>query len=137
MSEREKFDDDGVARGKIATSPEITVDREQVQQRAVNPLQRAAEQVEPLKEDPAADARYSRLLGRLSKRLGLGDEFAAEAEGWGGDLFPLLREVLRNRPTIFRLAVGAIIGTPAVIGGFRLAFKMFRKEEKENVTSNS
>lgn len=131
MSDREKFDDDASTKGKIATSPEITVDREQVDKRADSPLKRVVERVEPLRDDPEADARYSRMMGRVAHRLGLGDDFAKEAEGWGGDLFPLLREMLRNKPTIFRLAVGAVIGAPAIIGGLKLLFTFVKKEEKD------
>lgn len=141
MSERKKFDDEGSAKGKIATSPDVTVQKPVQAQPSKDgkkpvpsPLATSMQPVQLVPDDSEADARYARMMGRLAKRVGgIDDTFAKELSEWGTDfIFPTLRDMFRNKMRAFRIFSGLAIAGPAVFFAVKTAFKEAKKEEKED-----
>lgn len=147
MSERVKFDDEASAKGKIATSPEITIQKPDTKsaknrgkEPAAQPVQTGSQPVQGLADDPEADARYSRMMGRLARRAGkIDDDFAAEIAEWGKDfIFPTLRDLCRGNHGAFRGLSVLVMAGPAAFFAIKAAMvkpktpKKDKEEEKAN-----
>lgn len=142
MSERVKFDDDASAKGKIATSPDITVDAHEMQKQPVKepagkPVQANIDPVRAVPDDPETDARNTRLLNKAVERLtGLDDDTRSALNEFGNDLWPLLRACGMG-PGLYAGIIGLLVGAPAAVSGFKVLASMFRKKGEENAAGNS
>lgn len=139
MSERVKFDDDAAAKGKIATAPDITAGmkegakklNEQVKEEVGNGSDTGCEPVKTVPDDPAIDARNTRLIVKTARSFKELDSDIEQAIGeFGENLWPLLRMAGMGWRT-YTVLIGSMLVVPLVPSGFKIIKGMMKKKDKE------